>query len=289
MKNLFIIFAFIITAVLSPDLLAKDASGSKDHPLLSRYKGAEIIKYNAIDYDEYALGISPVKNGKIETKSLEGKITTIIYKLDKKLSTFQVFKNYESALKRHGFKKTFTCTNKNCGDYFPKKLVIGTNREITYNPVDVYNMKPTSDFRYLSGSFEKQGKLIHVSLLISKNKYNNQVFVAQDIVESTEMQQGLITIDLKSLDQAISQTGKATLHGLNFESNSAQLTSESSKAVEIIAKYLKQNAESSYFVVGHTDNNGEYAFNLKLSEDRAKMIKKSLQAKGIPGNKLVAV
>jgi len=172
MERVFILFIGTLLAVFPAVLLAKDAPGSKDHPLLSRYKGAEIKKYNEIDYDEYTLGVGPEKNGKIETKSLEGKITTIIYKLDKKLSTFQVFKNYESALEKKGYKKIFTCTNKDCGASFPKKLIKGTNREITYNPVDVYNMKPKSDYRYLSGSFDKEGKLVYVSLLISKKIIN---------------------------------------------------------------------------------------------------------------------
>ena len=103
------------------------------------------------------------------------------------------------------------------------------------------------------------------------------------------MEQNQITIDLKSLDQSINQTGKATLHGINFESNSAKLTNDSSNTVDILAKYLKKNKGASYFVVGHTDNKGEYAFNLKLSADRAKTIKKSLQAKGIPEINLFAV
>ena len=174
MERVFILFIGTLLAVFPAVLLAKDAPGSKDHPLLSRYKGAEIKGYNEIDYDEYALGIAPVIKSQLKTKLIEGKITTIVYSLDKKLSTLQVFRNYELALKRHGFKKIFTCTRKNCGHYFPKRLIKGTNSERTYKGVDIYNLSAKSDFRYLSGSFEVKGKLVYVSLLVSKrsNKKN---------------------------------------------------------------------------------------------------------------------
>lgn len=289
MNKFLIILVCILSGTFSTALLAKDAKGSKDHPLMSRYKGAEIKAFNETDYDEYALGAGTVKNGKVETKAIEGKISTIIYKLDKKLSTFQVFKNYESVLKRHGFEKILSCTSKTCGAHFPKLLIKGTGSEVTYNAVDVYNMDSRADYRYLSGSFDNKGKTVYVSLLISKNKFNKQVFVAQEIVETTEMEMDQITIDLKSLEQAINQTGKATLHGINFEHNSAMLTKSSSGTVDILATYLKQNSKASYFVVGHTDSNGDYALNMKLSKERAETIKKSLQAKGLPEKNLFAV
>jgi len=276
-------------AFFSATLSAKDVKGSKDHPLMSRYKGAEIKAFNEIDYDEYALGVGAAKNKKVETKAVEGKITTIIYEADKTLSTFQVMKNYEAALKRNKFEKYFSCTNKNCGKYFPKYLLQGTNSENTYLPMDIYNMDDRADYKYISGKFEKKGKPVYVSLLIFKNKHNKKVFIGQEIVESKEMQLDQITIDLKSLEQAINQTGKATLHGINFEHNSAKLTEDSLNTVDILAMYLKQNSAASYFVVGHTDSNGEYAFNMKLSKERAQTIKKSLQAKGLPEKNLVAV
>lgn len=289
MKSLLVVLVCVLSAVFSASVFSKDVAGSKDHNLMSRYKGAEIKAFNEIDYDEYALGVAPVKAGELETKALEGKITTIIYSLDKKLSTFQIYKNYESVLKKHGFKKIFSCTNKNCGSYFPLKLIKDTNSEFTYNTVDIYNMGPTADFRYLSGRFEKKGKPVYVSLLISKNKYSKQVYVAQEVIELTEMEMDQISIDLKSLEQAIEQTGKVTLHGINFEHNSAKLTADSSRTVDILATYLKQNSSFSYFVVGHTDSNGEYAFNLKLSKARAETIKKSLKSKGVKDKNLFAV
>jgi len=282
MKVFLTLFVCVISNVFSAAVFAKDVSGAKDHTLISRYQGAEIKAFNEIDYDEYALGVAPVKNGKVETRAIEGKITTII-------STFQVFKNYKSVLKQHGFEKIFTCTTKNCGNYFPKNLIAGTNSEFTYNTVDVYNMGPQSDYRFLSGKFEKNGKPVYVSLLISKNKYNKDVYVAQEIIESTEMQQEQITIDLKSLDQAINKTGKATLHGIQFEHNSAKLTADSLRVVDVLAGYLKLNSAASYFVVGHTDSSGEYAFNIKLSKSRAQTIKKSLKSKGVSEKKLFAV
>jgi len=53
----------VLSDAFSAALFAKDVPGSKDHSLISRYKGAEIKAYNKMDCNEYALGIAVVKYG----------------------------------------------------------------------------------------------------------------------------------------------------------------------------------------------------------------------------------
>jgi outer membrane protein OmpA-like peptidoglycan-associated protein len=46
--------------------------------------------------------------------------------------------------------------------------------------------------------------------------------------------------------------------------------------IELIANYLKKNPSAKVYVVGHTDNTGNYNHNLTLSEQRALSVKKAL-------------
>ena len=289
MKKLASILLSLSIVLASDFVQAQDIKDSKDHPVISRYKGAEIKAFAVIDYDEYNLGIGPEKSGVVKTKLLEGKITTIIYSADNKLSTLQIYRNYRSGLNLQGFKEIFSCTNKNCGHFFPRELLKGTNSEITYLPMDIYNLNEKADFRYISGTLVKKGKPVYISLLISKNKYSKAVFIGQEIIELTEMLKNQVTIDLTSLEQHIQDAGKATLHGISFEYNSATLTKESSKVVNVLAQYLNKHPQNKYFVVGHTDNQGSYSYNLNLSKNRADTIKKVLVKDGITDTRLSSV
>jgi len=108
-------------------VLAQDAEGSKDHPLISRYPGSTIDEYRQKAFDEYELPLSPVADGKYaKTQHLEGKITGIYYTTPEGRSALEVSRNYESALKNAGFQTLFNCA-KTCGTRLPRVQCLWTN------------------------------------------------------------------------------------------------------------------------------------------------------------------
>ncbi|MFZ2906132.1 MAG: OmpA family protein [Cyclobacteriaceae bacterium] len=105
-------------------------------------------------------------------------------------------------------------------------------------------------------------------------------------VEVETMKQEITALDM---DAAIKSDGKIALYGILFETGKASITPESAKAVEEVGTYLKNNPAVSIFVVGHTDNVGDYQMNMKLSKSRAEAVKNELVNKyGIEPSRLIA-
>ncbi|MEO1385283.1 MAG: OmpA family protein [Bacteroidota bacterium] len=69
----------------------------------------------------------------------------------------------------------------------------------------------------------------------------------------------------------------------------ASLTSESNAMLNQIATFLKNNPEKEFFVVGHTDNVGNYQSNLTLSADRAQAVIDALGQRQVDISKLQSV
>ena len=105
-------------------------------------------------------------------------------------------------------------------------------------------------------------------------------------VEVEPMKQEVSALDI---DAAIKSEGKIALYGILFDFGKASITTESTKAVQEIGTYLKNNPSVSIFVVGHTDNVGDLQTNMKLSKSRAETIKNELMTKyKIEATRLIA-
>ena len=78
------------------------------------------------------------------------------------------------------------------------------------------------------------------------------------------------------------------LQNIQFEFNSSALTEESHIGIEILSTFLKRNPELRVELAGHTDDVGNANYNLKLSSDRAEVVRQALIASGIDENRLTA-
>ena len=78
------------------------------------------------------------------------------------------------------------------------------------------------------------------------------------------------------------------LVNIHFEFNSAALTEDSEEGVEMLFEFLASHPEISVELAGHTDNVGSDAYNMKLSEDRAEVVRKALLDKGVEEERLTA-
>ena len=73
-----------------------------------------------------------------------------------------------------------------------------------------------------------------------------------------------------------------------FAFDSATLTPAGKKALDIQAKYLKNNAAVKAEVEGYTDSTGPEAYNLDLSQRRANAAKAYLVQAGVAADRLTA-
>jgi OmpA-OmpF porin, OOP family len=92
-------------------------------------------------------------------------------------------------------------------------------------------------------------------------------------VEVDVMKQEVTALDIKG---TIASSGKIALYGILFDTGKSEIKSESEKAISSIATYLKENPEVNVYIVGHTDNIGDYAMNQKLSKARGESVKNYL-------------
>jgi len=78
------------------------------------------------------------------------------------------------------------------------------------------------------------------------------------------------------------------LNNLYYNTNSADLKSESFIVLESFVEYLKENPEITIEIQGHTDNVGSASSNEALSANRAYTVKAFLEEKGIEGKRITA-
>jgi outer membrane protein OmpA-like peptidoglycan-associated protein/uncharacterized protein YidB (DUF937 family) len=84
-------------------------------------------------------------------------------------------------------------------------------------------------------------------------------------------------------------TGALNNNVINFRSGSAQIPHESLPMLEQAAHALKSAPSGTVIEIGgHTDNHGNSAGNLKLSQQRAEAVRHFLISKGVNSNTLVA-
>jgi outer membrane protein OmpA-like peptidoglycan-associated protein len=100
-------------------------------------------------------------------------------------------------------------------------------------------------------------------------------------------------INAMSTQEAVSQSSNTQVHVLLdpqkvfFNTSSAQVKTEIEKELKEIADYLQENeVESTVDISGHADQRGRFQYNLKLSEKRAKAVRRSLLAGNMESSKL---
>jgi len=253
-----------------------DVEGSKDHPLISRYPGSVITIYSSTEFDEYTLPLGKLQDGQwAKSQHLEGKLTRIHYEVPPQRSELEIFRNYTQALERAGFQTLFSCSGGDqcgggsvgavgwCGGCSPRELAAKLAR-------------PAGD--------------AYVSLYMEQDNSGTPVNIQLDVIEMKPLESGLVVVNAESLAGDITRTGHASVYGIYFDTGKADVKPESEAALTEIAKLLQQNPQLKLHVVGHTDNVGNLASNMDLSQRRADAVAGALTSKhGVAAARLHAV
>jgi len=273
MKKAFLFFS--ACALMFPvNILAQrdtDIEGGKDHPLISRFEGSVIEFYEHKNYDEYTLvlGFDEEEGQVDEVLNVEGEITRIQYSTGGDHTVFEIYKNYELALESANFTTLFTWSDKmgNPDWQFWFYNYYGDINKMS-SPYD--HPDGRMGFRYHVASGQNEGRNVYIVLYISSDDDTDWILTSMDVIEEKEMKTGLVTA--RSIEKGLQLSGHSVLSGLLFDTGEATIKSESEPALKNIAEYLKANPDKKFFIVGHTDNVGEFENNMSLSENRAKAV-----------------
>lgn len=74
--------------------------------------------------------------------------------------------------------------------------------------------------------------------------------------------------------------------GLLFDFDSDRIRPEAARNFQELAKSLNKFGDSNLLIVGHTDSQGEDAYNMSLSQRRANAASAYLQSQGVPSSRI---
>jgi outer membrane protein OmpA-like peptidoglycan-associated protein len=281
--------ASAVQALLVSSLAAAvDSPGAKDHPLLTRFSGAQITDYKASAFDEAVMPVRAVpvveKIGPADLARVEGKITRIGYVIEGEKTALEVMRNYEQALSRGGFQVVFQCVAEACGRDMGGFLA---------NSGKVMPTGFTASFdeksRYLLTRRSGADGDVHVLLWVVEDPANKRTLAYQQIVEGRPMTTGQVSVlNASDLKKSIDADGRVAIYGVYFDTAKADIKPESRPSLEEMAKLLASNPALRVYVVGHTDNAGGLSANLELSQRRADAVVKALATLKIDPQRMVA-
>lgn len=231
-------------------LVQEDAQGCRDHPLFTRMDNFSITSCKEEKFGEVDFRDEQGKKVKVA-----GKIYRIDYGIKEGYvppSGLQVIRNYENAIKRIGGAKIYQ------EDQYEIWLKLDKEGKMFWAYVDSWH----------GGG---KGETYGVTIVEQKT-------MAQEVVA-----------DAKSLLGDIQAMGRASIYGIYFDFDKADIKPESEPALREIAKLLQEHEGVRLYVVGHTDNVGSIEYNMKLSKARAEAVMaKLVDEYRIPSERLKA-
>ncbi len=289
---------FILAAALAcaQPSTAADVAGSADHPVVSRYPGSQIRWYDVEAFARYAIATGPVTGYRAidQWTETQGRTTRIYYELAGQKTHAEVHANYRKALLDSGF--TLLAEG-----LFPKSSQaseVGSRKWLGVhygrNTIDpdgirlLHGSSTSGGSGFLAGRAQRAAGTVFV--VIGLAQYSQELVATLiDVIEVDDAETGLVTINADAMSRAIDEFGRVTLDGLYFDHDKATLTAQSKPALDEIAKFLKSRPEKSFYVVGHTDATGGFAYNRTLSENRAAAVVHELtRTRGIRADRLEA-
>ena len=190
-----------------------------------------------------------VINKAAETKSLEGAIDHAKFACPANVSHLQLQRNLEAALLKAGYKTMFSGKHENAD-----RVAI---------------------------TVQKGAQWIFYQL----TDFNEFPVYEQTSVLVKEMTQEM-SATAQAMSDAIAKSGKLDVYGINFATGQATITAASDAVLSDLLAVLTANADWQLRIEGHTDNVGDKAANLKLSQARAAAVAAWLTGKGIAAGRL---
>jgi outer membrane protein OmpA-like peptidoglycan-associated protein len=259
-RPLILLFALALHAT-GAAAQTRDVAGAKDFPGIGRFGGSVITGYQVRDFDAARMQRAAFKDGNpADALRLEGSITRIAYATKPGPSILEVSRNFETQLAKAGYETLLACDTDACGGIpFTEAIDV---LPIPQMWVDGFN------YHYYAGRKVEGGRETYASLIVSEN--NREIHAQLTVAELGAIENKMV--DAAAMAKGLGETGHIALYGIYFDTDKTVIKPESRPTLEQIAKLLTGQPQLNVFIVGHTDNQGAYDYNLDLSRRRAEAI-----------------
>jgi outer membrane protein OmpA-like peptidoglycan-associated protein len=262
-RSIVVSLAFMSLVAPSTPALAQrgDVAGSRDFPGIGRFAGSVITGYQVKDFDAARLQAAPFRDGKAsDARRLEGRVTRIAYRTNPGPSILEVSRNFESQLAKAGFETLIACDADPCGGIPFVESVDAL--PIPQMWIDGF------DYRYYAGRKVEGGRETFAAVLVSEN--NDDIYAQLTVAVVGAIENKMV--DAAAMAKGLGEKGHVALYGIYFDTDKAVIKPESRPTLDEIAKLLRGQPRLNVVIVGHTDSQGAYDYNMDLSRRRAEAI-----------------
>lgn len=294
--------AFAETIVAPP---TQDIAKAKDPAWLKRYEGSFIVSYDHRRFDAVAFPASKLieaqdnedrdaKNNLMfrpkDMREAEGEYTRLVYIAPEDRSPLEVMRNYIDLIREAGGKTLYGCQDTACGGDMHGNDHGGGSQGLMEK---IYPQNRLKDEPFSNGSCATAGTpaeqhyllatlpdesgddrtLAIYTYTIADDTYckalNGLTGILVVAIEPKAREKKMVTVTSDDMAKALAADGRISLYGIYFDTNKSTVKPDSKATLEQIATLLKAQPKLQLGVVGHTDNVGGAAPNLKLSQRRA--------------------
>lgn len=288
----------------------RDIDGASDPAWLKRYEGSFIVSHEQRNFDAMTFPASPLLLVPEQTdaynnvvyraknnRDVEGEYTRLLYITPRERSPLEVMRNYLDLVEEGGGKTIYRCTDTDCGGNLEGNDHVTGHQGIIEQIYPQARVKDEmfSNGKCTSGSAPREQHYSLVTLpdgsggertlgiltfQVGEKSYCdalvNRTAVLVVAVSPKARERKMVTVSSGEMAKALDATGNIALYGIQFDTNKSSLKPDSTATLAQIAKLLQDKPALKLDVVGHTDNVGDAAANLTLSQRRASAVVVSL-------------
>ncbi|MBY0613779.1 MAG: OmpA family protein [Beijerinckiaceae bacterium] len=290
----------------------KDITGARDNLVLKRYEGSFIVSYQRSAFNDFKIPLSKlelvpdkrdVMNNRLfapkEQKELEGPLTRLAYVMPADRSPLEVLRNYQDEITNAGGSVLYSCKTEECGGDAKRSSYGGGSdsslmmyffhdselKDPAFSNGACALTSSISDQRFFAGKMPGPDGDIYVTVqtyLINNDMYckaiSGRTAALVHILEPRAREKKMTTVSAAEMAKSIGATGRVALYDIFFDTAKADLKPQSEPALKEIASLLQGDQKLAVLIVGHTDNQGGFDYNVDLSRKRADAVVKALSA-----------
>lgn len=318
-----ILVAFSQPALADATVPTQDIPAAADNALAKRYEGSFIVSYAHSAYTDFHVPLSPLvrtandedrdrMNNRLyrpeRSAEAEGALTRLVYVLPENRSPLEVLRNYQDVVAEAGGESVFECRREECGGD-DLKAAYGGGGEMSLTQYFFYDSDirdeafsngacavtaGISDQRFFAAKVPQDGLTAWVTVQtysLSDDLYckalNGRTIAIVHVLEPKGRDRKMVVVEAGEMASAIDLDGSIALYGIFFDTDKAELKPESEPTLKEIAGLMAANPALAVLVVGHTDSQGAFDYNLDLSARRAASVKAELVGQhGVDANRL---